>query len=211
MSETPPSATSVKVFKGLALLGGLYLFWFYFDDRVSHLEEQVTVLEKEVEVLAPLSKVMSAYRPTVEAKRGDYLALQATGPANVAKADTDSPLAWCPSAQDAGPEWLELHFGEPLVAKEIRIFANFNPGAVVRILGGSVQGESQELWSGEGVADHPQSIPLEESLTLLHLKLVLDTSRISGWNEIDAVALLDENGKEHWATKARASSTWGTE
>jgi hypothetical protein len=209
MSETPPCATSVKVIKGLAFLGGLYLFWSFFDDRMSRLEEQVSVLENEVEVLAPLSKVMSGYRPKAEAKRSDYTSLQATGPANVAEANTDSPLAWCPSSQDAGSEWLELHFGEPVVAQEIRIHANFNPGAVVQVLGGSVEGELHELWSGEGVADDLHSIFLEASTTLLHLKLVLDTAKIPGWNEIDAVALLDENGAEHWATKARASSTWG--
>jgi len=39
-------------------------------------------------------------------------------------------------------------------------------------------------------------------------KIFLDSPAVPGWNEIDAVGLLDEFGITHWATGAQASSTY---
>ena len=40
------------------------------------------------------------------------------------------------------------------------------------------------------------------------VRIVLDTTRSPGWNEIDAVELVGPQGRA-WASEARASSTYG--
>ena len=40
----------------------------------------------------------------------------------------------------------------------------------------------------------------------VRVKLYLDTKRVKGWNEIDAVGLLNERGETQWANAAQASS-----
>jgi hypothetical protein len=41
------------------------------------------------------------------------------------------------------------------------------------------------------------------------IKIYLDSPAVPGWNEIDAVALVDAQGKRHWARRAAASSSYG--
>ena len=36
----------------------------------------------------------------------------------------------------------------------------------------------------------------------------LDTTRVPGWNELDAVELVGRDGSRQWATSADASSTY---
>ena len=40
------------------------------------------------------------------------------------------------------------------------------------------------------------------------VKVYLDTSRVPGWNEIDAVELIGRDGSRQWARQASASSTY---
>ena len=42
------------------------------------------------------------------------------------------------------------------------------------------------------------------------IRIVLDTNRVAGWNEIDAVELLGDRSRQ-WAVKARASSSYAGE
>ena len=44
-------------------------------------------------------------------------------------------------------------------------------------------------------------------VTLLALRVELDTNRSNGWNEIDAVELVGPDGRQ-WAAHARASSSY---
>ena len=43
----------------------------------------------------------------------------------------------------------------------------------------------------------------------MRIRLSFDTNRVKGWNEVDAVGLLDAQAKTHWATSAYASSFHG--
>ena len=106
-------------------------------------------------------------------------------------------------------EWIELRYPEPVLATELRIHASFNPGAVVRVLGGAAEGELREIWSGTGPTTPLQTIPLSPPAEITRIKLELDTSKIPGWNQIDAVALVDGAGKFTWAATATGSSYWG--
>lgn len=51
-------------------------------------------------------------------------------------------------------------------------------------------------------------IAIHPDFDLSRIRVYLNSPRVAGWNEIDAVGLLDETGKTHWATSATASSTY---
>ncbi len=40
------------------------------------------------------------------------------------------------------------------------------------------------------------------------IKIYIDSVNVPGWNEIDAVGIVDDVGAVHWAVKATASSTY---
>jgi hypothetical protein len=41
------------------------------------------------------------------------------------------------------------------------------------------------------------------------IRIYLDTTRVTGWNEIDAVEVVGRDGTRQWATGAQASSFYG--
>lgn len=183
--------------------------WLNFKERSDALEQRIARLEEDARALAPLSQVMRGFQPG-RATPQAYQASRATGPADAPQAHTDSALAWCPASEDGGTEWLELCYEPTVAAVAVRIHANYNPGAVVRVLGGAGKATLNELWSGSGTPDPVQAIPIASPTEIACLRLELDTSKVPGWNEIDAVALIDAKGTVHWAKEANASSSWGT-
>jgi hypothetical protein len=205
MSGNPwKSASIIQIFAIAALL---ITGWLNFDERFSKLEKRLLQLEADSKTLAPISNIMRGYQPD-RAQPDAYLAVQATGPENVVQPGMDNILAWCPANEDSGEEWLELQYAAPVSTSEIRIHASFNPGAVVRVLGGTADGQLREIWAGEGDRQYVQKIPVSPPVEITVVKLHLDTSKVPGWNEIDAVALVDRIGKAHYAVTATASSEW---
>lgn len=181
--------------------------WLHFGGRIGKLEKRIELLEADSKALAPLSQVMRGFQPN-RATPNAYDAVQATGPANVPGPGVDSALAWCPANEDGGMAWIELRYEKPVLAGEVRIHASFNPGAVVRVLGGMDDGNLRELWAGNSPAEPIQSIPISPPAEITRIKLELDTAKVPGWNEIDAVALIDAAGAPAWAHSATSSSVW---
>ena len=205
MSGNPwKSASIIQIFAITALL---ITGWLNFDERFNKLENRLQQLEADSKTLAPISNIMRGYQPD-RARSDAYAAVQATGPENVVQSGMDNILAWCPANEDSGEEWLELRYAAPVSTREIRIHASFNPGAVVRVLGGNADGQFREIWAGDGVPQNVQKIPVSPAAEIAVVKLLLDTSKVPGWNEIDAVALVDGTGKVHYAATATASSEW---
>ena len=51
-------------------------------------------------------------------------------------------------------------------------------------------------------------IPVHPDFDLTRIRIYLDSPKVPGWNEIDAVGLLDTTGTTHWADSATASSSY---
>jgi hypothetical protein len=127
---------------------------------------------------------------------GDYSAERAIGAPAVTRAG-DNGQAWCSKTADAGAEWLELDFDPPVLAKAVRIVQSWNPGAVTLIEVVDAGGVTTIVWRGPdatvyaageiGVLEAPFAEP---SPPIVRVKLTLDTKRVKGWNEIDAVGLV---------------------
>ena len=157
-------------------------------------------------------------RPTREliyraaAFKGSYWgAAQLTGAPDVPIAG-DHSAAWASLKEDVGEVVLDLDYATAVRVDAVRIHETFNPGAVARVYAKDPAGRYDLLW--EGRAESREAIrwfepSVSTSYSTSSIRIVLDTDRVGGWNEIDAVELVGD-GRRQWATGASASSTYGT-
>ncbi len=151
---------------------------------------------------------------------------QATGKPDTPRAG-DIATAWASLSQDNQWEWLQLEYGKPIKATAIQVYETHNPGAIGKISVFDPQGKEVKIWelkykgttidtsngypgirreSVNGIAI--STFPVKVDFEVKRVKLYLDSPRVKGWNEIDAVGLVDEKGTTHWATSAKASSSY---
>jgi len=139
---------------------------------------------------------------------------QATGPPDTEEAG-DFQTAWASRTEDGQDEWLLLEYAEPVRPKEVRVHESFNPGAVVRVTAFKLDGTEVEVWKGKdpsaGKDIGVSVLPFKGDFPTSRIKLHIASSKVPGWNEIDAVGLKDAKGKTHWAVAAEASSTYAAE
>jgi hypothetical protein len=126
----------------------------------------------------------------------------------------DMVTAWASATPDAQREWLALSYPRSVVPDRIRICESYNPGAVDRVTIFDADGQEHEVWRGQdptmpGAAPGVFDIPLSTSITTSRVKIYIDSPRVRGWNEIDAVGLVDSDGQTLWASEADASSSYG--
>jgi hypothetical protein len=124
----------------------------------------------------------------------------------------DQTTAWASLTQDGQNEWLELTYDRAVVPKKVEIHETFNPGAVYKITVFDGREESV-VWEGKdptaaGRAMGVSTIDVTTDVETNRIRVYLKSIDIAGWNEIDAVALVDANGKKQWADKVTASSTF---
>jgi hypothetical protein len=141
---------------------------------------------------------------------------RAWGPEQVAgEPDTfqagDISTAWASREQNAGEEWLKLDYENPVEISEVRVRETYNPGAISKITALLPNGGEVTLWEGvepQAVAPVEMSFQVASGVNARSVKVYLDTSRVPGWNEIDAVELIGRDGSRQWARQASASSTY---
>ena len=140
---------------------------------------------------------------------------QVLGPPNTAGFG-DIVTAWASGTQDGQPEWLELTYERAVTPSAVRVHETYNTGALARVTAFTEAGEEVAAWRGEdpvprdskqqGVAD----VPVAVTFPTRRVKVYLDSHKVAGWNEIDAVGLVDSAGGVQWATRVQASSVYGT-
>jgi len=134
---------------------------------------------------------------------------QVLGAPNTERAG-DLPTAWASREPDAGPEWLAAGFDQAVDIAEVRVRETFNPGAISKITAFQ-NGQEVVLWEGTasgGVAPRDFVIPVSGNIRADSVVIHLDSARVPGWNEIDAVELVGRDGSRQWATSSSASSTY---
>jgi hypothetical protein len=139
---------------------------------------------------------------------------QATGRPDTWPQQGDLVTAWASLTPDGQQEWLLLEYARPVVPREVHVYETFNPGAVNRVTAFDLTGKEVELWKGNdptaaGSGKGISKIACKKVKFLTNrIKIYIDSPAVVGWNEIDAVGLVDKDGKTHWATAAEASSTF---
>lgn len=128
----------------------------------------------------------------------------------------DIQTAWASATPDGADEWLMLEYKTPVHASAVRIYESYNPGAVVRITAFALDGRELEVWRRPApvIPDSPYYVfrpGFRVHVLTNRIRIHLDSRHVPGWNEIDAVGLVDESGGIQWATSAHASSTYGVQ
>jgi hypothetical protein len=128
----------------------------------------------------------------------------------------DFGTAWAPSQPDGGAEWLLVTFASPLRGKAIEIHQSCGPGAIASVDLMNAAGQPfATLQATNGVAEmRPGGIvvlklPFDSTDAVKQARINLDTKLVPSWNEIDAVAIKDQQDSPHWAVDARASTAFG--
>lgn len=160
--------------------------------------------ETDEQVIAALGGARARQR-----ELAGWSAMQATGAPN-ADARRDDPHAWASRDSDMGLQWIELGYANPERATAVVVHEVSAGGALVEVHGRDANGHSQLLWSGSTADQLGTPLRIEFPQTgfrVARIRLVLDTNRTPGWNEIDAVELVGVSGGQ-WAVNATASSTY---
>jgi hypothetical protein len=135
---------------------------------------------------------------------------QVVGQANTHNAG-DISTAWASRQPDGGEEWLHVNYDRPVDISEVRVRETYNPGAIAKITAFLPTGQEVTIWEGtEPVGEAPVDSAFSP-LTRVQansVKIYMDTRRVPGWNEIDAVELIGSDGTRQWANSATASSTY---
>ncbi|HEU4420148.1 MAG TPA: hypothetical protein VFT55_14530, partial [Planctomycetota bacterium] len=100
-------------------------------------------------------------------------------------------------------------YATPMRANAVRVYEVNSPGAVAEVRARAADGSWITLWRGQASGGgQPLLIPFPlTSFAVATIRLVLDTNRTPGWNEIDAVELIGPGGSQ-WASRASASTTY---
>jgi hypothetical protein len=177
------------------------------NERIAALEESVDALSEAWNRFAD-EEAMKRKRASMRSWGPE----QITGPPDTLVAG-DRPTAWASLAADGGMEWLQADYAQPVEVAQVRVLENDNPGAVVKITGFLENGGEVVLWQGDeprlpAPADQVFNVPA--GYRVRSIRLHLDTAKVPGWNEIDAVELIGRDGTRQWATGASASSTYAS-
>ncbi len=126
-----------------------------------------------------------------------YAPRQALGKPNKLPDVGSSRCAWSPAFEDSDTEErLHLGFKNPMPIRQVAIAENFNPGAVTKVYAYDLQNKAYLIYENKapkpvpalGRMFHiilPQSTPYE----VQSIKIVLNSRKVKGHNEIDAVGI----------------------
>ena len=182
-----------------------------FAGRVNSLEQQLASVSQSVAALSQSSRlpVLGDGAPPGTQRR-PWGPEQATGPADTLTAG-DLPTAWAARQPDGGEEWLLLEYETPVLLAEVHVYESYNPGAISKLTTFLADGREVTIWEGtesEATAPVARIFAVPFAAQVNAVKIYLDTKRVTGWNEIDAVELLGRDGSRQWAKQASASSTY---
>lgn len=187
-------------------------------NRIAALESRVQSLTKELARQNPASTVPE-YDPAnppppdlpdtnAPAKR-NWGEEQIIGPPDTHTAG-DAITAWASKQANAGPEWLTAGFDNAVDIAEVRVRESFNPGAISKITA-MANGQEVTLWEGTAASSkgiREFVVRPTFSVTANSVTVHMDTTRVKGWSEVDAVELVGRDGSRQWASSASASSTY---
>ncbi|MEE8143683.1 MAG: discoidin domain-containing protein, partial [Planctomycetota bacterium] len=180
-------------------------------DPTVSIAQELSALRNE---LSDMRLRIKASRYGVETRRSSpnapsWSVEQALGPPDTATAG-DHATAWASLQPDAGAEWLEVDFDETVVPDSVLIRETYNPGAVTEIEVMAPGGQFRRIWSGSDPTEQAPGdfiVDYPFSFAARTVRVHLDTTRVKGWNEIDAIGLIVAD-RMVWAEAGNASSTY---
>ncbi|GAB3956845.1 hypothetical protein GCM10028805_47850 [Spirosoma harenae] len=126
-----------------------------------------------------------------------YKATQALGRPSKVPEIGESPCAWAPFYADGTQdEWIQVAFAKPIVAQQIVVAENVNPGSVVKVIlidDKGVEHTVYQLASMQARQDPLLHIFLKDSARMCtQLKVVINGAALKGLNQIDAIGISED-------------------
>jgi hypothetical protein len=139
----------------------------------------------------PIVWASSVLGVSSEYSAGSWSAHQVLGPPDVYPGSGDNPHAWASAEADAQAEYIEVGFAQPVAMRELQIYETFNPGAIESIEMISVSGRRTTYTAfatrGGGSAARITGVQLQCGEAIAAVRVNLLSSRVPGWNELDAI------------------------
>jgi hypothetical protein len=182
----------------------------FSDDSAARLAQLERVADGQADIIEDLLRRLETFEQMQQKRASGWSALQATGAPDSLR-DGDQQTAWAPEQADGGEEWLELEYTKSVPIAQVNVREVCRPGCITKVAAVLDGGAEVPIWQGEppvnaSPSDTPFAAP--QNIVAQRVKVYLDTKRVEGWNEIDAVELIGRDGSRQWAKSARASSSY---
>ena len=179
------------------------------EDRISELEHVVNAQADLLEgLMAQFSEINERHRRVSARAWGPE---QAVGAPDTMTAG-DQRTAWAPANPDGGMEWLEAEFAKSSDLSQVVVRQTCNPGTITKVVAITDTGAEVPIWQGEdpskgqSLSDTPFVVP--PGVNARKVRIFLDTAKMPGWEEIDAIKIVGRDGGQQWANSVNASSTY---
>lgn len=125
----------------------------------------------------------------------------------------DIPSAWASKDPDGGEEWIKLDYDRFVALDKVSVVESHNPGAISKVVAVLSDGNEAVIWEGHMDASEQDELvasdfQVTDDLRARSVKVYLDTARVPGWNEIDAVQITGKDGSKQWASASSSSSSY---
>lgn len=107
-----------------------------------------------------------------------------------------SPCAWQPSVPDnLGEEWIKVSFDTLMPIRQVVIAENYGQGSITKIFAYDAKGNEVKIFETDAPATSSSgkllTVILEKptEFAVSALKLQLNTAKVKGWNQIDAIGI----------------------
>lgn len=153
----------------------------------------LTTYAQEVQWASRVVAFSSEYQDPKMPKQ--YGAAQVTGKPSKLPLFGNSPCAWRPSQDDnASGEWIKVAYVQPQPVKQIAIAENMNAGTITRIYAYDAQDKEYLLFENKKdtsrVVGRMFNVFVKETpYKVAAIKIMMNTSRIKGVNQIDAIGI----------------------
>ena len=176
-----------KFMKKIIVTPLLLLLFFVFSTKV---------FAQKVEWATKLIAVSSEKK--IKNDPNQFTARQALGKPTLLPNTRFSPAAWSPATEDnAKPEFIKVSF--PVTnARQIIVAESYNSGAISQIIAYNQQDKAVFTWNNEKLGQESKEgqmlyIKLDSAKRIYSIKITLQTDRIPGFNQIDAIGVSDSD------------------
>lgn len=151
--------------------------------------------EPEVQWASELIGTSSYFVNLSKPQSNQYKGTQALGKPDKLPAPGESPSAWSPATKENPQgEWIKVGFARPMQIAQVIVGENYNPGAVTHIYVYDVNDKEYLIYKNVNVG--PLSVPARmfsifanTNYLVKAVKLELNTAKVPGFNQIDAIGI----------------------
>ena len=165
----------------------LLLLFFAFSTKI---------LAQKVEWATKVIAVSSEKKVKIDPNQ--FSARQALGKPTLLPNTRFSPAAWSPATEDnTKPEFIKVSF-TPTNARQIVVAESYNSGTISQIIAYNQQDRPIFTWNNERLGQDNKDgqmlyVKLDSAKRIFSVKITLQTDRIPGFNQIDAIGLTESD------------------